>query len=146
MKKKVVYQITRHKFAFVEVETEEQEKIIKELNRNFECEDKRSKTAQRRCVSLNFLNETMGFELKDDKSDIEELCLLRMEQAQLKLIVHEVLLKIKPRYRKAISLVYMRTKTQREAAKDMGIKENTFSELLKRALIAFKKEFLKIKN
>lgn len=51
-KRKVVYQITRTQYKVIEVETDEQKALIKELNRDFEREDKREKTARARCVSL----------------------------------------------------------------------------------------------
>lgn len=49
----------------VEVETVEQEELIKELNRDFEREDKREKTARARCISLDALYEIDGYEVAD---------------------------------------------------------------------------------
>lgn len=51
-KKKVVYQITRKEYRLVEVDTEEQEELIKELNRDFERMDKQSKVNMSRHISL----------------------------------------------------------------------------------------------
>lgn len=53
-KKKVVYQITRKEYRLVEVDTEEQEELIKELNRDFERMDKQSKVNMSRHISLIF--------------------------------------------------------------------------------------------
>lgn len=70
--KKVVYQITRKRYELVEVETLEQEELIKELNRDFEREEKRTKTMRTRCVSLDYLYEKEGFEPSDNSKTDEE--------------------------------------------------------------------------
>ena len=43
MKKKVIYQITRHKISKIEITSEEEEKAVAEANRDFERIDKRDK-------------------------------------------------------------------------------------------------------
>lgn len=47
---KVVYQITRHKIAMVEVQTEQEKEIVENLNRDFERTDKANKTFAARCL------------------------------------------------------------------------------------------------
>lgn len=71
-KKKVIYQITRTKYKIVEVETEEQEELIKGLNRDFEREDKCEKTARARYISLDYLFESEGYEPPDNSVSVEE--------------------------------------------------------------------------
>lgn len=71
-KKKVVYQITRKEYRLVEVDTEEQEELIKELNRDFERMDKQSKVNMSRHISLDYLYESEGYELKDETLGAEE--------------------------------------------------------------------------
>ena len=89
--------------------------------------------------SLDQMYEETGNEPVDDGESPEELMMLELEKEK----VRNALNKIRPRYRTAIEIIFWQGKTQREAAMVLGIKENTFSELLQRALIAFKKEFQK---
>ena len=141
MKKKVVYQITKHKFAFVEVETEEQEKIIKELNRDFEREDKRSKTAHIRCVSIETMQEE-GVELKSRSPSIEEVFISNEERVCKYEIVHSVLKLLTDRQRQVLIMRFWKNKTFREIASFLGIHFTTVAESYHSALKKIKK-FLK---
>lgn len=138
MKKKVIYKITRHEFEIIEVTTPEEELLIEELNKEFERVEKAEQRYRARFLSLDELYETQGFEPADSSSyDNED------QNEALYQYLYQALEKIKPRHQQAIRLVFWYGKTQRQAAKEMGIKENSFSELLQRALIALKKEILK---
>ena len=138
MKKKVIYKIERNKFELIEVSTPEEEKAIEALNRDFERTEKANQRYRARFLSLDELHETQGFDPADpSSSDNEE------QNDVLYQYLYQALEKIKPRYQRAIRLVFWDGKTQRQAAEEMGIKENSFSELLQRALVALKKEILK---
>ena len=137
--KKVTYKIEQFKSITFEVETEEQEKQIEELNRDFERTDRQDRRIKAKTESLDQMYEETGNEPVDEGESPEELMMLKLEKEK----VRNALNKIRPRYRTAIEIIFWQGKTQREAAMVLGIKENTFSELLQRALIAFKKEFQK---
>lgn len=136
MKKKVIYKTGRNKFEIIEVTTPEEETAVKELNRDFERMQKADQRYRARFLSLDALYETSGFEPAASYTVDEGREVLYQ-------FLHTAMEKIKPRYRQAIRLVFGEEKTQRQAAAEMGIKENTFSELLQRALLALKKEILK---
>ena len=137
--KKVTYKIEQFKSITIEVETEEQEKQIEELNRDFERTDRQDRRIKAKTESLDQMYEETGNEPVDEGESPEELMMLKLEKEK----VRNALNKIRSRYRTAIEIIFWQGKTQREAAMVLGIKENTFSELLQRALIAFKKEFQK---
>lgn len=136
MKKKVIYKTGKNKFEIIEVTTPEEEKAVEELNRDFERMQKADQRYRARFLSLDALYETSGFEPSVSDSFDEEREMLYQS-------LHNAMERIKPRYCQAIKLVFWDEKTQRQAAAEMGIKENTFSELLQRALAALKKEILK---
>lgn len=55
MKKEVVYRITRTQYKKLEVETKEQEELVKELNRDFERESqtRKDRACEKRIVGIS---------------------------------------------------------------------------------------------
>lgn len=139
MKKKVIYQITRKQYKVIEVETPEQEELIKELNRDFEREDKREKTVQARCISLDYLFESEGFEPADDSPSVYEAYIQKAENEALNARIHKAIAALTPRQREIIIKVYFEEKSQVEVAKELGVTEGTVSVTLERALTNLKK-------
>lgn len=72
MKKKVIYQITRHKISKIEITSEEEEKAVAEANRDFERIDKRDKRYRLRNSSLEAMTEQVGFDIADETPSPEE--------------------------------------------------------------------------
>lgn len=138
-KKKVVYQITRTQYKIVEVETPEQEELVKELNRDFEREDKREKTAQARCISLDYLFESEGFEPADDTPSGYEAYIEKTETKTLNARIHKAIAALTPRQKEIVIKVYFEDKSQAEVAKELGVTEGTVSVTLERALTNLKK-------
>lgn len=66
MKKKVIYQITRHKISKIEITSEEEERAVAEANRDFERIDKRDKRYRLRNSSLEAMTEQVGFDIADE--------------------------------------------------------------------------------
>lgn len=134
-KKKVVYQITRTKYQMVEVETLEDENIIKELNRDFERNEKREKVIQKKCISLEYLHEKTGYEPVDTS--------ITGEQAYEKEIfnerLHQAIDSLTKRQKEIVIKVYFEDKSQVEIARELGVSEAIISKTMKRALSNLKK-------
>ncbi len=60
--KKIVYQITKTSFAMVEVKSEEEERAIKELNKDFERTYMQERRLRARSISLDNLKDITGNE------------------------------------------------------------------------------------
>lgn len=130
--KKVVYQITRKRYELVEVETLEQEELIKELNRDFEREEKRTKTMRTRCVSLDYLYEKEGFELVDNSKTGEELYFEKLEKELFSERLHLAINSLTPRQKEMVIMIYFENKTQTEVAIHYGISKAAVSRALDR--------------
>lgn len=131
-KKKVIYQITRTKYQIVEVETEEQEELIKELNRDFEREDKREKTARARCLSLDYLFESEGYEPPDNSVSVEEKYIRQEEKEIFNARLHKAIDSLTPRQKEMVIMVYFEGKSQVEVAQKYGITESAVSQAMDR--------------
>lgn len=131
-KKKVIYQITRTKYQIVEVETEEQEELIKELNRDFEREDKREKTARARCLSLDYLFESEGYEPPDNGVSVEEKYIRQEEKEIFNARLHKAIDSLTPRQKEMVIMVYFEGKSQVEVAQRYGITESAVSQAMDR--------------
>ncbi len=139
MKKEVVYRITRTQYKKLEVETKEQEELVKELNRDFEREVKREKTARARNVSLEYLMESEGFEPVADIQTGEDAYIQKTESETLKKRVHSAIAVLTPRQKEIVIKVFFEEKSQAEVAKELGVTEGTVSVTLERALTNLKK-------
>ena len=131
-KKKVVYQITRTKYQIIEVETEEQEELIKELNRDFEREDKREKAARRRGISLDYLHESEGFEPVDDTPTSEERYIEQEEREAFNARIHQAIAQLTPRQKEMVMMIYFEGKSQAEVAQQYHISESAVSHAMER--------------
>lgn len=139
MKKKVVYQVTRHKIEMVEVETPEQEEAVRALNRDFERTEKANKTYGARCSSLDELYETEGFEPQDDSPSPEESLMENFRQQSLRRVFARALSTLTERQRQIVTMVFYDDLSQRETARALGITESAVAVTLKRALANIKK-------
>ena len=144
-KKKVVYQITRKKYRLVEVDTGEQAELVKELNRDFEREDKRAKALWARYQSLEELAE-QGEIIKDDSPDPEETLLQKERLKQMKVLTHKALKKLSPRQQEIVRMAYFEEKSQAEIARELGITEGSVSITLERAKVNLRKILEKSKK
>ena len=138
-KKKVKYQITRKEYELVEVETEEQEGLIKELNRNFEREEKRDKSYKARYLSLDSLRENNGIEATEDNLNAVELCLISEQKELIKKSIHKALAQLSSRQREIIVMAFFEEKPQTIIARELGVTEGTVSVTLERAKANLKK-------
>ena len=137
-KKKVIYQITKKKYQTVEVDTEEQEELIKELNRDFEREEKREKTARARCLSLDELSQNGG-DVADESPNAEEIYFEKEEDEQIKSLVHNALKCLTDRQREVVIKVFWDKATFREIGEELGVHFTTVAEIYQSAIKKLKK-------
>ena len=81
MKKKVIYKVTTKYSIEIETENINEEKLIEELNKEFERHLKQDKTYHTRTVSLEYLNQKYVFDLADTSLSEDEI--ERIEQQEL---------------------------------------------------------------
>lgn len=140
MKKKVIYKITRHEFEIIEVTTPEEEKLIEELNKEFERVEKAEQRYRARFLSLDELYETQGFEPADSSlSDDED----EEEKERFLAKLHAAINTLSKRQKQIIVMHYFQDKSQVEIAKELHITESTVSITLERAHNNLKKIFEK---
>ena len=137
MKKKVIYKVTTKYSIEIETENIDEEKLIEELNKEFERQLKQDKTYHARTVSLEYLNQKYGFEpadtsLSEDEQEIIEQQELKKEEFNEKL--HEAIEKLRPRQKEIIIKIFFEEKTQIEVAKELGVTKGCISTTLARAL------------
>ena len=142
MKKKVIYKVTTKYSIEIETENIDEEKLIEELNKEFERQLKQDKTYHARTVSLEYLNQKYGFEpadtsLSEDEQEIIEQQELEKEEFNEKL--HEAIEKLRPRQKEIIIKIFFEEKTQIEVAKELGVTKGCISTTLARALDNLKK-------
>lgn len=123
-KKKVVYQITRTKYQMIEVETIEDENIIKELNRDFERNEKREKVMKTKCISLEYLYEKTGYEPVDMSLTGEQ----EYEKDIFNEKLHQAINSLTPRQKEIVKMYFWENKTFREIGKELGIHFTTVKE------------------
>ncbi len=145
MKKKVIYKVTTKYSIEIETENINEEKLIEELNKEFERQLKQDKTYQARTVSLEYLNQKYGFELADtslSEDEIERIEQQELEKEEFNKKLHEAIDKLTEKQRKVIYMYFWENKTIREIANELGVYFTTVEESYQSALKKIKK-FLK---
>lgn len=142
MKKKVIYKMTTKYSIEIEIENIDEEKLIEELNKEFERQLKQDKTYHAKTVSLEYLYQNYGFELADTSLSEDEIELIEqheLEKEEFNKKLHEAIEKLRPRQKEIIIKVFFEEKTQREVSIELGVAESTISITLERALNNLKK-------
>ena len=88
--KKVTYKIEQFKSITIEVETEEQEKQIEELNRDFERTDRQDRRIKAKTESLDQMYEETGNEPVDEGESPEELMMLKLEKEKVRNALNKI--------------------------------------------------------
>ncbi len=138
MKKKVIYQITRHQIQLVEVENEAEEMAVKFANRDFERTEKQKQRATARCSSLEYLYETEGFEVADPNSSVEAEIEKQEEYREL----YRSLMTLTDKQREYVFLRFWKGLTLQQISDLKGVHISTVEESLKGSFAKLKK-FLK---
>ena len=142
MKKKVIYKVTTKYSIEIETENINEEKLIEELNKEFERQLKQDKTYHARTVSLEYLNQKYGFELADTSLSEDEIEIIEqqeLEKEEFNEKLHEAIEKLRPRQKEIIIKIFFEEKTQREVSIELGVSEACISITLERALNNLKK-------
>lgn len=142
MKKKVIYKVTTKYSIEIEVENINEEKLIEELNKEFEKQIKQDKTYHARTISLEYLNQKYGYELADtslSEDEIERIEQQELEKEEYYKKLHEAIEKLRPRQKEIIIKVFFEEKTQRDVSIELGVSEACISITLERALTNLKK-------
>lgn len=143
MKKKVIYQITRHKISKIEITSEEEERVVAEANRDFERIDKRDKRYRLRNSSLEAMTEQVGFDIVDETPSPEESLIKSEGKAELRAQVRSALSCLTEKQREVIVLHFWEELSLREIAKKKGVHhssvEETFAVAMKKLEKFFKK-------
>mgnify|MGYP003293121596 CR=1 FL=1 len=137
MKKKVIYKVTTKYSIEIEVENIDEEKLIEELNKEFERQLKQDKTYHARTVSLEYLHQKYGFELADTSLSEEEIELIKQQESEKEEFnekLNEAIEKLRPRQKEIIIKIFFEEKTQIEVAKELGVTKGCISTTLARAL------------
>lgn len=145
MKKKVIYKVTTKYSIEIETENIDEEKLIEELNKEFEKVLKQDKTYHARTVSLEYLNQKYGYEVADtslSEDEIEKIEQQELEKEEFNKKLHEAIDKLTEKQRKVIYMYFWEHKTIREIAKELGVYFTTVEESYQSALKKIKK-FLK---
>lgn len=145
MKKKVIYKVTTKYSIEIETENIDEEKLIEELNKEFERQLKQDKTYHAKTISLEYLYQNYGFELADtslSEDEIERIEQQELEKEEFNKKLHEAIDKLTEKQRKVIYMYFWENKTIREIAKELGVYFTTVEESYQSALKKIKK-FLK---
>ena len=135
MKKKIYYKLEQSKSIIVEVETEEQERKIKELNRDFERIDRQNRRIAAKTDSLDRMYEETGYEVIDDGASPEE----QYEQKELKNTIAKAMEELTEKQKIVVYKTFWEQKTLREIGEEMGVDNKTVHENLEAAKKKLKK-------
>lgn len=138
------YKVGRNQFIKVEVKNEGQANALKELNRDFDRRMKADIAYSKRCRSLEFLSFAYGFDLEDEKQDIENQVLEEERKEELKQRVHKAISELKPRQQEFVKLIFFEGYSQEEIAVKYGITKQAVSNAMQRIYDSLKKSFEKI--
>ena len=127
--KKVNYKLEQTKSIIVEVETDEQERKIKELNRDFERVDRQDRRIKARTDSLDQMYEETGYEVIDDRASPEE----QYGQNELKNTIAKVMEELTEKQKIVVYKTFWEQKTLREIGEEMRINFKTVAEILEAA-------------
>ena len=101
MKKKVIYKVTDKYAIEVEVKNDYEEKLIKDLNKDLINSERQNR--RKKCVSLDYLYESVGFEVKDKSLSSEEL----YEKQMMYKKIHEAIETLTEKQKKVIHMILL---------------------------------------
>ena len=135
MKKKVTYKLEQTKSIIVEVETEEQEREIKELNRDFERIDRQNRRIAAKTDSLDRMYEETGYEVIDDGASPEE----QYEQKELKNTIAKAMEELTEKQKIVVYKTFWEQKTLREISRELNVHHSSIEEIYSAAMKKLKK-------
>ncbi len=139
MSKKVIYKITTRKTVEIEVETDEQENLVRELNGDTERIATADKRYHRRYISLNKLCNSSFGEPQGNMLTPEEELLEKESQEELQALIQMALEGLTERQRELIHLRYWKERTLKEIAEQKDLHISTVAEGIDAAIKKIKK-------
>lgn len=133
--KKMKYQITVKSFIWMEVKTKNEEKLIKDLNNEFDKEKKKNRTYRKNTVSADRLLDEYMYELPDNSPTILERIIARDKKREIRSAIK----KLPNRQKETIIEHFYKDKSLRQIAREKHLNEKTIRESYHSALKNLKK-------
>lgn len=124
MAKKVKYKITERRWIEIDVETENDELLVIELNRDMNRTSKQEKRQKNRNVSLDVLFDEFEYEIASTDESILDV-LLKEEKAR---IINNAVNSLPNRQRFVIREYFWNNKSLREISRDTGLHLSSVAE------------------
>lgn len=124
MAKKVKYKITERRWIEIDVETENEELLVIELNRDMNRTSKQEKRQRNRNVSLDELFDEFEYEFASTDESILDV-LLKEEKAR---IINNAVNSLPNRQRFVIREYFWNNKSLREISRDTGLHLSSVAE------------------
>ena len=123
---KVVYQITRGTFAYVEVKSDSEEQAVKEMNREFERSYMQERRLRARCTSLDEMKENFGNEPLCQGPSVDEILI----EKELKNALRAAIMRLTDKQREIIRLYFWQDMTMKAIAESKHLHISTVSECI----------------
>ena len=135
LNKRIAYQITRTRFIMVEVKNEEDERVVRELNKDFERVYMQERRLRARSISLDNLKEVTGIEPSSRESAVDEIVIENEIKNALKVAIRN----LTDKQRDIIRLYFWEDKTMKAIAEEKHLHISTVSECLYSSIKKLKK-------
>lgn len=133
--KKMKYQITVKSYIWMEAKTKDEEKLIKDMNNEFDKEKKKNRTYRKNTVSADMLLDEYMYELPDNSPTILETIIARDKNRE----IHLAIKKLPNRQKETIIEHFYNAKSLRQIAREKHLNEKTIRESYHAALKNLKK-------
>ncbi len=128
--KKMKYKITERRWIEIEVETEKDEKLLIDLNRDLNRSVRKAKRLRNRSVSIDELFEVYEYEFaSNDESPLDVLIIDEQER-----LINEAVASLSNRQRFVIIKHFWNNKSLREISRETGLHLSSVAETYHRAL------------
>lgn len=128
--KKMKYQISLKSFIWIEVNSKEEEIIIKDLNNEFDKDKKRNRTYMKNTVSVDRHKVDFIYEFPDNSPTISEKLITRDEKRELCSAIN----KLPKRQKETIVEYFYKDKSLRQIAREKHLNDKTVRESYHSAL------------
>lgn len=133
--KKMKYQISLKSFIWIEVNSKEEEIIIKDLNNEFDKDKKRNRTYMKNTVSVDRHKVDFIYEFPDNSPTISEKLITRDEKRELCSAIN----KLPKRQKETIVEYFYKDKSLRQIAREKHLNDKTVRESYHSGLEKLKK-------
>ena len=121
---KIKYQIDERKFIYIEVSTDKEIQIVKEMNADMERFKARERLYRKKNVSLDQLFSKYDYEFSSDEPSIIDV-LIEEERNQL---IKEAIMSLPKRQRMVIIEVFWNNKSLRQISREWNLNIKSVSE------------------